>query len=228
MLIHRWNVDLVRHSHSEAGSVLKRRAADEHLGYLSGTIDYYTHIRNVSQGNSGSYYKGQEIHSGLDWVRGNLTSCNVDSGTFTDPLIVSAARDFIERQVQLEKHFLLYLPFHLVHGPNEVPDQWLEQFPAKAPSANITRRTCTPGKAWGSCRIQLGMLAALDGAVAAVHETLIKTGAENHTLVIFSSDNGAPPSGGSNFPLRGWSMSRRSVFCFDHPDYCCGRRNGAV
>lgn len=66
------------------------RGFDEHLGYFQGTVHYYTH--------QGFAYGG--ANGGLDWHRGNETSCFDDSGNYSAELIVPAAVDFLERKAK--------------------------------------------------------------------------------------------------------------------------------
>ena len=108
---------------------------------------------------------------GLDWNRGNLTPCTADNGTYTEPLIVAEATAFLQRQAVSKQPFLLYLPFHLVHSPNQVPDSWLERYPTAPPPANVTQRVCGPdggASGWAKCRVVLAMASALDSAFGAV------------------------------------------------------------
>ena len=99
------------------------RGFDEHLGYLSGEIEYYTHLRNDSLSNG--YVQGQRVSGGLDWNRGNCTPSPADDGNYTTPLIVDAASRFIAKHTR--RPFFLYLPFHLVHSPSEVPPRFLQR-----------------------------------------------------------------------------------------------------
>lgn len=173
-------------------------------------IDYFNHTRGVSAGNSGDFCcGGRQLNGGLDWNRGNLTPCSADNGKYTEPLLVAQATAFLQRQAASKQPWFLYMPFHLVHLPNQVPDSWLERYPAAPPPANITQRVCASGGAegWAKCRIVLAMESALDDAVGTVMAALDANKLSSNTITVFSSDNGAPLSqGGSNFPLRGQKM----------------------
>ena len=88
------------------------RGFDEHLGYYQGCVDYYSH--------TGGGYGG--MPAGMDWHRGNESSCYNDTGTYTAELIAPAAVDFLDRMAKTpDQPWFLYLPFHLIHGPNQVP-----------------------------------------------------------------------------------------------------------
>ena len=120
-------------------------------------IDYYSHLRSAAMGNGASVYNGTSIQTGVDWHRGNGTTCLADDGKYTEPLIAASAVDFIQRQASAGLRFFLYLPFHLIHAPNQVPDRFLQMYPAVAPAPNITQRVCEQDKSWqwSKCRIVL-------------------------------------------------------------------------
>jgi arylsulfatase B len=187
-----------------------QRGFDEHMGYLTGEITYYNHTRSAAMGNGGDYCcGGHRLHAGLDWNRGNLEPCPADDGKYTTPLIEAQANDFIRRQAAARQRFFLYLPFHLVHEPNQVPDEFLQRYPATAPPNSTINRTCDMNAPWLHCRTVLAMASALDDAVGSIFQTLQQApgDAANYTITVFSSDNGAPPGqGGSNAPYRGWKM----------------------
>ena len=73
--------------------------------------------------------------------------------------------------------FFLYLAFNSPHVPLQVTRKYYDRFPG---IADETRR------------IYAGMVSALDDAVGSVLGTLEQTGAARDTLIVFSSDNGAP------------------------------------
>ena len=97
------------------------RGFDEHMGYFQGAIDYYRH--------TGGAYGGTA--SGVDWHRGNETTCYNDNGTYTAELIVPHVDAyFAQRAATPSQPFFLYLPWHLIHGPNQVPDRFQARRPA--------------------------------------------------------------------------------------------------
>jgi len=187
------------------------RGFDYHLGYYQGTIDYYTH--------QGYNYGGTS--PGLDWHRGNETSWFEDTGNYTAELIVPEVIKFFKQMAAKDEPFFLYLPFHLIHGPNEVPSQYTDLYPVLDPNATseslgycgvcecagIGRTEDTAGweptmpipegsavkgvGLWGPCRHVLGMASALDWAVGAVVDSLKDLKLYDNTIIIYTSDNGA-------------------------------------
>ena len=73
--------------------------------------------------------------------------------------------------------FFLYLAFNAPHVPLQVMQKYYDRFPG------ITNEMH---------RVYAGMVSALDDAVGSVLTTLERTGAARDTLIVFSSDNGAP------------------------------------
>lgn len=85
--------------------------------------------------------------------------------------------------------WFLYVAFLTPHQALDTPPGTEEAF---AGLANPERRKCA------------AMLTLLDGSVGRILRTLRETGQEERTLVVFLSDNGAPPKNGSrNTPFRG-------------------------
>jgi arylsulfatase A-like enzyme len=87
--------------------------------------------------------------------------------------------------------FFLYLPFNAVHAPLEASEQYLRRVGS---IKEATRRTYA------------AMTVAMDDAVGRVLARLREHGIEEHTLIVFLSDNGGPTpqTSSSNAPLRGY------------------------
>lgn len=120
----------------------------------------------------------------LDWHRDDQP-CK-DEG-YTTHLIAKEACRLI-REKNPDKPLFLYLPFNAVHAPHQVPGKYCEPYP------NLK----------GVRRTYAGMVSAMDEAVGQVLAALDEKGIRDHTLIIFSSDNGGPSPGTvtSNGPLR--------------------------
>lgn len=117
----------------------------------------------------------------LDWYRNGQTLKEVG---YTTHLIAKEACKIIEMSNR-SKPLFLYVPFNGIHSPYQVPDNYLK------PYSNLT----------GDRQKLAGMLAAVDEAIGQIVAALDKAGLRENTLIVFSSDNGAPPPG-NNTPLR--------------------------
>ncbi|HCN76075.1 MAG TPA: hypothetical protein DIT13_02635 [Verrucomicrobiales bacterium] len=87
----------------------------------------------------------------------------------------AGALAFLERNHA--KPFFLYLAYSGPHTPLEATPERLARFPGEMPER---RRTA------------LAMLATIDDGVGRIMKTLRKHGVEENTLIVFTSDNGAP------------------------------------
>jgi arylsulfatase A-like enzyme len=106
-----------------------------------------------------------------------------------------AAVTFIERNHA--EPFYLHIGYYGPHTPLEATRKYLDRFPGKMPE----RR-----------RYALAMLAAIDDGVGEIMQKLEQHGLEKNTLVIFTSDNGAPlkitkPDSPVNSDPGGWDGS---------------------
>ena len=102
------------------------------------------------------------------------------------------ALDFIDRHQS--EPFFLYLPYNAPHTPLQVTDEYYDRFPHIADERK---------------RIFAAMVSAVDDGVGAILEKLQQTGLEEHTLVVFLSDNGCATYDRScyNDPLLGSKLT---------------------
>jgi arylsulfatase A-like enzyme len=145
-----------------------QRGFDHQYGHYNGAIDYFTHERD----------------GGFDWHRDDRE--NRDEGYSTHLLARESERLIRERD--RSKPLFLYVPFNAVHGPYQVPDEYLKPY----------------GALKGNRQKYAGMLAAMDEAVGRIVAAIDSEGLRQNTLFVFSSDNGGPSPGSitDNGPLR--------------------------
>ncbi len=116
-----------------------------------------------------------------DWYRDETPLAEEGYSTH---LIAKEACRIIETADQT-KPFFLYVPFNGIHAPYQVPDKYLAPYPQLK----------------GNRQKLAGMLAAVDEAIDQIVGSINKAGIRENTLIVFLSDNGAPPPG-VNQPLR--------------------------
>lgn len=151
-----------------------RHGFDEFHGFLSGNVDYHSHI------------DGSGRH---DWWNG--LEREKEPGYTTD-LITEYGIRFL--QAHAARPFCLYLPYNAVHAPYQGPND----------PAGRSEGMIQPGEGGveDRARAYREMLGAMDAGVGKIMDTLASLGLERDTLVFFCSDNGAKPPG-SNGTLAG-------------------------
>ncbi len=116
-----------------------------------------------------------------DWYRNGVA---IKEEGYSTHLITREACNIIENNDH-KKPLFLYVAFNGVHAPYQVPEKYLTPYP------NLK----------GNRQILAGMLAAVDEAIGQIVASINKAGDRENTLIVFLSDNGAPPPG-VNAPLR--------------------------
>ncbi|WP_299782425.1 sulfatase [uncultured Formosa sp.] len=156
---------------------------DEYIGYVSGNVDYHSHIDQ----------EGYE-----DWWNGD-TKQN-EKGYSTD-LITEHSVDFIKRHK--DEPFLLYIPHEAPHGP----------FQGRMSKAERTVGWKNGSKQKNNLSeeelnsIYKEMVEVMDEGVGEVLKTLKELKIDKKTLVFFCSDNGASKKVGSNGSLKGYKST---------------------
>ena len=193
---------------SEPRYTPERRGFETAFGYYTGNAEYFNHTSPCwACGN----YTAVDLHyANSSHFIGVLGA----SDLYSTELFADAAVATIRSHAALSvvPPLFMYIAFEAAHGasschvaggaPNcEHPDDDELQVPRRyeAAQAHIPA---------ASRRAYAGMVGALDEAVARVSEALDTSGLMPQTLVIFTTDNGAPYKhlGGaamSNYPLRG-------------------------
>ncbi|MDT0677888.1 sulfatase family protein [Autumnicola musiva] len=106
------------------------------------------------------------------------------------PALAARSAAFIERESESSRPFLLYLPLTSPHTPLAVNDQWLGK-------SNLS--------------LYADFVMETDAVVGRVLDALEKSGAEENTLVIFTSDNGCAPHVGDTTREEANGQSRLST-----------------
>lgn len=163
------------------------RGFDTFYGYYNADEDYFTHT-------AGGVYRNpqnpkQIIHcSGVDF-RSNKDPLTDKNGSYSTNLFTGAIQEAIINHDAEKGPFFVYGAFQSVHGPLEVPDNYLE----KCRSIPYSNR-----------KIFCGMMQALDEGISNITMTLDSKGYLNNTVIILTTDNGGQTAkGSSNWPLRG-------------------------
>lgn len=213
----KWHLGMFRSS-----ATPRRRGFDEHMGYYSGCQSKATHVSECcvagdSMGDTDWACKAprneSHDHRGYDWFRSGSDGGGSEpdwsaNHTSSAKLIGDAALEFIARVGPTGQPFFLYLPFQNIHMPYTVEERFHDRYASVQASEN--ERTI-----WAyisEMDEEVGRVLAAMKAVPGCYE---------NSVIIFSSDNGAPPAGpdvdhheqlvpgagaawsARNFPLRG-------------------------
>ncbi|XP_076040498.1 arylsulfatase B-like [Oratosquilla oratoria] len=111
-------------------------------------------------------------------------------GTYSSKLYSKRSLEIIRNASSTpDKPFFLMMSFQNVHGPHQVPKEYSNMYPD----------TMTQTK-----KVLYGMVTAMDDVVGQIVAALKEEGLYDNTIIVFTSDNGAPKSNiNRNKPLRG-------------------------
>lgn len=194
----KWHVGLATPDHTPQG-----RGFGETLGYLDGANDYWTYIG----GTGGGYCADNSVPftdlwgtNGPAYGKNNSWACSqghqAADCVYEDALFTNFTVNAIANHDTTVPLFL-YLAFHNVHAPLEVPAADLARF------AFID----DPDR-----RAYAAMVNVMDTHLGSVVTALRDRGMWDDTLMVVSADNGGPiyyngTAGANNWPLRGGKMS---------------------
>ncbi len=158
----------------EPPNIPTRRGFDHFHGFLGDMMDDYYTHRR----------------HGINYMR--LDEAAIDPEGHATDLFTRWAIDYLKARRQDGKRFFLYLAYNAPHAPIQPPAEWL---------ARVRRRE--PGISERRARL-VALIEHMDAGVGQVIEALKANGQYEHTLIIFTSDNGGQLSAGANNgPLRG-------------------------
>jgi arylsulfatase A-like enzyme len=163
----------------ESPNTPNERGFDLFHGFLGDMMDSYTH--HLRQGQNYMRYNSETIQP-----VGHATEL------FTDWAV-----DYLNtRSKQPDQPFFLYLAYNAPHFPIEPPAEWLRQVQQRAPQLDEKRAK------------NVAFVEHLDHCIGRVLDALKAAGQEQHTVVVFSADNGGSlPHGQNNDPWRDGKQS---------------------
>lgn len=151
-----------------------RQGFDEFIGYVSGNVDYHSHVDQT----------GYE-----DWWKNEKLT--PEKGYTTD-LVTEHGIRFIE--ANKNRPFFLYLPHEAPHYPYQGRGDKADR--------TIGGKFPVPGSRKDIPGAYKEMVQAMDEGVGRIVQTVKQLGIEQDTFIFFCSDNGANKRG-SNAPLNG-------------------------
>ena len=203
-LFGKWHLGMYRNASAPWG-----RGFHKTEGYLQGCGSAWTHESSCCQAQTASrdqdYIcpkgKDQKDYRGYDWFTDGTVNLEAN-GTNSAPLIRDAAVEFIHNYSRqrilpagtMQRPFFLYLPFQNIHAPYTCEQIYIDEY------ANHSHFTDEE-------KVMYGYLSEMDDAVGHIVEALKDHDLWENTLVIYTSDNGAPNAPqvrNRNFPFRGF------------------------
>ncbi len=155
-----------------------RQGFDEFVGYVSGNVDFHSHI---DQAGYDDWWKNIE---------------KVPEEGYTTDLITKHGIDFVERHK--DQPFCLYLPHEAPHYPY----QGRNDPPERLPGGRKGRKA----KGQQIARAYKEMVEVMDEGIGRIVDTIKRLDLERRTFIFFCSDNGATRNG-SNGVLAGYKGS---------------------
>ncbi len=187
----------------EAGStgIPKKKGFDYFFGYLN-QIRAHNSYPDYLWRNQDTVWLDNKIEVIQDTYARGIGSVAREKNTHSHDLFTKEALDFIE--VNKDSAFFLYLAYTIPHANNEgIP---MGQIGMEVPELGSYEN-----KNWPEAqKAHAAMITYLDKDIGEILDKLTSLGLEQHTLVIFTSDNGPHAEGGanpdffdSNGPLKG-------------------------
>lgn len=112
----------------------------------------------------------------INWMRNNITEIDPE-GHATD-LFTDWTIDYLNERKDKENPFFLYLAYNAPHFPIQPPQEFLDKVLKREPQLSEKRAK------------NVAFIEHLDFNIGKVMATLKKTGLDENTLVVFTSDNG--------------------------------------
>ncbi len=138
-------------------------------------------------GETGYYTHSKEV-SGVDELDFHQNGTTSDIKGYTTDLYGSRAASFL--RANQHNPFFLVLSYNAPHYYLDAPAEYQAQFTGSS-----------------GTKMYAGVMKALDDNIGRVLDELQHLGLDKNTLVIFTTDNGAPENGGSNAPFSGFKNS---------------------
>ena len=145
---------------------------------------------------------GTKDYRGYDWFKNGQPDASANH-TNSAWLIQRAAQSYLADRKNSSHPFFMYLPFQNIHAPYTCDSDYRALYENRTDLDPMEMTV-------------FGYISEMDAAVGAILKTLKESGLYENTVIIFSSDNGAPPNPGMdhqqgtnpgwiarNYPFRG-------------------------
>ena len=181
--------DKARYLIPENGQLSEKKitlgTAFKNAGYATAMYGKW-HVSNEKQKHPKAHYGFDEayVSSGAHYHATSIPPVDLPEDTMIEKLYSQLAATFMEKSVQQEKPFFIYMPYFLVHGPSEARPDYIAHFKEKLRGHDLEQG----GKA---LEVTLSMTLMLDDFVGILLEQLTALRIADDTVVVFTSDNGS-------------------------------------
>lgn len=146
---------------------------DEWFGFMAGCVDYFSHISYWGMNRPVKVNGAERTANPLHDLWENGKEVWRDGEYLTD-MIAERAVEWVRAAAKSGKPFFLYLPFNAPHYPMHAPQKYKDRF---------------PDLPWDR-QIMAAMISAVDDAVGAVVDEVVRQGVYEDTFFYYQSDNG--------------------------------------
>ncbi|XP_072018407.1 arylsulfatase B-like [Amphiura filiformis] len=179
------------------------RGFDSFLGFYGEAIEYYSHDHTYTYVNDNVNPPVNINITACDFRDGTSVACGANyDGEYKDQyatdIYTKTATDIITSHATDNPNtpMFLFVSMQSPHAPLEVPQRYRKNFKDIITDENMKNR-----------KIVAGMISSLDESVGLIVDSLKDNGLYDNSVIVFSSDNGAPTRYGNNWPLRGGKNS---------------------
>ena len=154
------------------------------------------HVSNEHKIHPKDYFGFDEayVSHGAHFNAESLPEVDLPKGMMIEEKFTQMAEGFMQKAVNENKPFFIYMPYFLVHGPFEARQADIDHFRKKiAGRTDILppKKHAKKGKHAHDLPTILAMTRTLDTCVGNLLQTLDKLGIADNTIVLFTSDNGS-------------------------------------
>ncbi|VGO18038.1 sulfatase [Pontiella sulfatireligans] len=125
------------------------------------------------------------VSAGAHYKAKSNPPVDLPDGMMIEELYSGKAAAFMEKAVKADKPFFIYMPYFLVHGPEEATDEYINHFKKKLDKLGVE------GSGGKKLETILAMTKMLDDFVGILLEKVEQLGIEEETIIVFTSDNGS-------------------------------------
>lgn len=145
------------------------------------------HVSNDAKTHPNPHYGFDEafVSAGAHYNAVSRPPVDLPKGMMIEELFSHKAMVFMEKAVEEEKPFFIYMPYFLVHGPQEAKEDYVAHFRKKIEEAGLSSDESK------KLDVTAAMTKMLDEYCGLLIDKVTELGVEEETIIVFTSDNGS-------------------------------------